>query len=141
MQASVTELIAPRRRTHAVPGFRCAIASWSSSCRPRAQKFTRSVTLSDGTNIVYPDNPADPLYEFFVGPVEEIYCTDFEADPAGWTHGATTGTDDFAFGTPTGAGLGLKLDKAACAQYPARGKQIRLFRPGWEQRIDNTPSA
>jgi galactonate dehydratase len=45
---------------------------------------------------------------------------------------------DGAFGLPTGTGLGLKLDTAACAQYPARGKLIRLFQPGWEQRIDNS---
>jgi galactonate dehydratase len=45
---------------------------------------------------------------------------------------------DGAFGVPSGTGLGLKLDRAACAQYPARGKQIRLFQPGWEQRIDNS---
>jgi galactonate dehydratase len=45
---------------------------------------------------------------------------------------------DGAFGVPSGTGLGLKLDRAACAQYPARGKLIRLFQPGWEQRIDNS---
>ena len=53
-------------------------------------------------------------------------------------HAPVVDSADGAFGLPTGSGLGLKLDKAACAQYPARGKLIRLFQPGWEQRIDNT---
>ncbi len=66
-------------------------------------QYKVTVTLSDGTAIIYPDNPADPMYEFFVGPVTEIYCADFETDPDGWTHGAVTGTDDWVFGMPTGA--------------------------------------
>ncbi|HUQ05315.1 MAG TPA: DUF4215 domain-containing protein [Kofleriaceae bacterium] len=83
-------------------------SAWSGAIPAQANgtvvQYKVTVTLSDGTNIVYPDNAADPLYEFWVGPVEKIWCTDFETDPAGWTHGATTGTDDFAFGMPTGAG-------------------------------------
>ncbi len=67
-------------------------------------QYKVTVTLGDGTTIVYPDNVADPLYEFFVGPVTEIYCTDFEVDPTDWTHGAVTGSDDWGWGAPTGAG-------------------------------------
>jgi MYXO-CTERM domain-containing protein len=85
-----------------------AATAWSGQIPAQTDgtvvQYKVTVTLTDGTTIVYPDNPADPMYEFFVGPVEEIYCTDFEADPAGWTHGATTGADDWAFGMPTGAG-------------------------------------
>ena len=57
----------------------------------------------NGSPVRYPDNPADPFYEFFVGTVEPIYCTDFETDPA-WTHGATAGTDIWQRGVPGGAG-------------------------------------
>ena len=70
--------------------------------------------LSDGTSLTYPENEADPRYEFFVGKVEPIYCTDFESNPdnEGWTHGlssgqASEGADDWQWGTPAGtAGSG-----------------------------------
>lgn len=53
----------------------------------------------NGTVASYPDNPADPWYERFVGEVEEIYCTSFEGDPKeegwvlepSWDHGAPQG--------------------------------------------------
>ena len=72
------------------------------------------LTFGSGGNVTYPDNPADPWYEMFVGHVEPIYCTDFETDPAadGWTHGLTSGTqqegaDDWQWGIPYGkAGSG-----------------------------------
>jgi cysteine-rich repeat protein len=49
--------------------------------------------FSDGATMQLPDNRADPFYEMFVGAVENIYCTDFETDPAGdgWTHGLKQG--------------------------------------------------
>jgi MYXO-CTERM domain-containing protein len=57
----------------------------------------------------YPENPADPRYEFFVGTVEPLYCTDFENDPEadGWSHGltsgeATEGADDWQWDAPAG---------------------------------------
>jgi len=72
------------------------------------------VRFADGKEISYPDNAADPRYEFFVGTVEELYCTDFETDPAteGWTHGLTSGqasegADDWQWDMPNGtAGSG-----------------------------------
>ncbi|MCY0989423.1 hypothetical protein OV203_19945 [Nannocystis sp. ILAH1] len=56
-------------------------------------QYQVKITFQDATALQYPENPADPFYEFFVGAVEEIYCTDFESDPAadGWTHGLTMG--------------------------------------------------
>ena len=63
------------------------------------------ITLSDGTAVKYPNNPADPLYEFYVGPVEVIRCFDFEAGFDGWTHGATPATrDEWQVGAPAGLG-------------------------------------
>ncbi len=83
-------------------------SSWSGALPPQTAgtvvQYRVTVALSDGSTITYPDNLADPMYEFFVGPVQEIYCTDFEVDPAGWTSGAIAGTNDWAFGMPTGAG-------------------------------------
>ncbi len=68
----------------------------------------------DGSQVAYPQNPADPKYETFIGDVTPIYCTDFEgaAEPTGWTHGLTSGTpgagaDDWQWGAPQGtAGSG-----------------------------------
>lgn len=57
----------------------------------------------------FPDNLADPSYQFFVGEVTPIYCTDFETDPAedGWTHQLIAGepdegADDWQWDTPNG---------------------------------------
>lgn len=68
-------------------------------------------TFADGATREFPANKADPMYEFFVGSVEVLYCTDFETDPAaeGWSHGLTTGeagegADDWMWGEPAGLG-------------------------------------
>ncbi len=57
------------------------------------------VTMSDGTTVRYPNNPADPLYEFYVGPVEILKCFDFEAGFDGWTPGLA-----WQAGAPAGMG-------------------------------------
>ena len=41
---------------------------------------------------------------------------------------------DGCFGVPERPGLGLSLDRAACAAHPRTGGRIRLFEAGWEQR-------
>jgi hypothetical protein len=63
------------------------------------------LSFADGSEMLFPDNPADPRYEFFVGAVEPLYCTDFETDPLaeGWTHRLTSGepnagADDWQWG-------------------------------------------
>ena len=61
------------------------------------------VVAVNGNPVRFPDNVADPLYEFFVGTVEPIACVDFESDPA-WTHSATAGADPWQRGAPTGGG-------------------------------------
>ncbi|MFO0615965.1 MAG: hypothetical protein U0414_25445 [Polyangiaceae bacterium] len=65
--------------------------------------------LGGGTKLTLPDNAADAWYQFYVGDVANIYCTDFETDPiaAGWTHGLSKGTesdgaDDWEWGKPKG---------------------------------------
>ena len=57
------------------------------------------VTLADGTLIRYPNNPADPLYEFYVGPVEVLRCFDFENGFDDWTPGVA-----WQVGAPLGIG-------------------------------------
>jgi len=63
------------------------------------------VTLSDGNTVEYPKNDADPFYEFYVGPVTPIWCSDFENGIGDWTHGASSATrDEWEAGPPMGLG-------------------------------------
>jgi uncharacterized protein (TIGR03382 family) len=58
------------------------------------------LTLSDSNTIAFPNNAADPFYEFFVGPVEVIKCFDFEdGNVSDWI----TSTD-WEVGAPAGLG-------------------------------------
>ncbi len=61
-------------------------------------RYSLTVEFSDGSVKRFPDNPADPRYEFYVGSTVELYCTDFERDPFsdGWSHGLTSGSGDGA---------------------------------------------
>lgn len=70
-------------------------------------QYQIQIDFAQSNDVQYPDNRADPFYEFFVGAVEDIYCTDFETDPAldGWTHGLTEGqqmegADDWMWAVP-----------------------------------------
>jgi cysteine-rich repeat protein len=67
-------------------------------------EYRVAVTFATGLRLTYPANDADPLYQYYVGPLREVYCTDFESDPfaAGWTHGRVSGTDDWEWGVPDG---------------------------------------
>lgn len=47
----------------------------------------------------------------------------------------TVDASDGCFDLPAGAGLGVKLNRDACAEHPRTGGQIRLFQVGWEQRL------
>ena len=81
--------------------------SWAGTIPTQADgtvvQYRVSVALSNGSTVTYPQNAADPMYEFFVGPVVELYCARMDTDP-GWTHGAVAGTDDWAWRAPIGAG-------------------------------------
>jgi len=70
-------------------------------------RYSIAVDLLDGAALSFPDNMGDPEYEFYAGPVEDLYCTDFETDPfgEGWTHGVVSGvlgdaSDDWQWGEP-----------------------------------------
>ena len=52
--------------------------------------------------VKFPDNPADPYYELYVGTATPIYCTDFESGFDGWTHSGTK--DEWEVGAPFGIG-------------------------------------
>jgi MYXO-CTERM domain-containing protein len=72
--------------------------------------YSVELALGSGVSLKYPENPADPMYQLFVGEVTPIYCTDFEVDPAveGWTHGLlegepSEGADDWQWGAPNGS--------------------------------------
>ncbi len=56
---------------------------------------------SDGLVLSFPNNEADPWYQRYYGPVEEIFCTGFEGDPEaeGWVKFA-----EWGFGMPAGLG-------------------------------------
>lgn len=63
------------------------------------------VKLADGGEWTFPTNLADPAYEFYVGDVVELYCTDFDSDPfaEGWAHDLVkgeAGDDDWQWGMP-----------------------------------------
>ncbi|MGE0867118.1 MAG: hypothetical protein AB7P03_01055 [Kofleriaceae bacterium] len=63
------------------------------------------LAFSDGTKISYPDNPGDPYYQVYLGEVEPIWCTDFEAGADDWTHGAAPSSrDEWEVGPPMGLG-------------------------------------
>lgn len=68
-------------------------------------RYKVEVHFADGTSRLFPDNIADPFYEFYVGEIVELFCTDFEKDPFanGWTHGLDSGSvsegaDDWLWG-------------------------------------------
>jgi galactonate dehydratase len=46
---------------------------------------------------------------------------------------------DGCFALPTGPGLGLRLDREACAARSGRGGVLRLFESGWELRTAPAP--
>jgi MYXO-CTERM domain-containing protein len=81
---------------------------WTGTIPPQADttvvNYKVEMSLSDGSIISYPDNAADPMYELYVGLVEPIWCDDFEAFAADWTHGADAGTDEWVAGIPMGLG-------------------------------------
>ena len=68
-------------------------------------QYKVTITLSDGSSISYPNNAADPFYEFYVGEVTKIWCSDFESGAGDWTHGALPANrDEWQVGPPQGLG-------------------------------------
>ena len=68
-------------------------------------QYKVTVTLEDGTTMTYPNNVADPFYEYYVGDVEPLWCADFETGGEDWTHTAVPeNRDEWEVGTPMGLG-------------------------------------
>ncbi|MBA3538877.1 MAG: hypothetical protein H0T79_04555 [Deltaproteobacteria bacterium] len=68
-------------------------------------EYRVEVKLSDGTTIGYPRNAADPYYQFYVGEVTKLWCSDFENGAADWTHSANPiSRDEWEVGAPMGLG-------------------------------------
>jgi cysteine-rich repeat protein len=96
--------------THTANGFEGDLPSPADAV---VLNYKVTVTFGDSSTRTYPDNAADPFYETFLGDVQTIYCTNFEASdpfaagPMAWTHALTVGTagsgaDDWMWGTPAG---------------------------------------
>ena len=80
--------------------------------------FRFRVRFADASEMVFPDNRADPWYQFYRGDVVPLYCTDFETNPfsdgwrAGgsaevWQWGASGGSR--GFGDPPAAFSGQRI--------------------------------
>jgi uncharacterized protein (TIGR03382 family) len=68
-------------------------------------QYKVTLKLSDGKSISFPNNPADPFYEVYVGTVEKIKCWDFEdGNTADFTK-----TPDWEVGAPAGLGTDPKV--------------------------------
>jgi cysteine-rich repeat protein len=68
-------------------------------------RYSVDLELSNGTKIQYPQNPADPLYQFYVGNTETLWCADFEDGQGEWTFGGTNESRvEWAVGMPLGVG-------------------------------------
>lgn len=78
-------------------------ASIPSQLPGEVVEYQVRVSLGDGSLLTFPENPADPWYELFVGDVVPLYCNDFEVNPFanGWSHGVRSGAkanDDWQWG-------------------------------------------
>ena len=123
------DLHAELRRTPRAPARRSQrrgrVASCAAARRARvdarrapATSFTGAIpTQPDGTrrpvpghasssstapSIAFPNNAADPFYEFYVGEVEPIWCSDFEGGARGTGPSARAGDRQWEVGTPRG---------------------------------------
>nr|MBA3501895.1 hypothetical protein [Deltaproteobacteria bacterium] len=64
-------------------------------------QFQIAATLDTSETLLLPDNPADPLYQAFVGNATEIWCERFDSNP-GWKQGGNVTTEwDVAVSNPT----------------------------------------
>jgi cysteine-rich repeat protein len=58
-------------------------------------------TLADGKTLSLPNNPADPMYQLFIGPTKPVWCETFDSEPA-WTAAASVGARPWQWGPPRG---------------------------------------
>ncbi len=65
---------------------------------PTVLRYRVVAQLDDESELAMPENPADPLYQLFVGTLTPLYCNTFETDPQ-WTQ---SGRMAWEFGRPLG---------------------------------------
>ncbi|MDB4954870.1 MAG: cysteine-rich repeat protein [Myxococcales bacterium] len=64
--------------------------------------YTITVAFDDGSKRILPNNPADPLYQLFVGDATPLFCEPFDSDPHWSQHSVLVG-DSWQFGVPNTA--------------------------------------
>ncbi|HSD87356.1 MAG TPA: hypothetical protein VLB44_07570 [Kofleriaceae bacterium] len=64
-------------------------------------RYSIDIELGDGTTQVYPNNPADPLYQLMIGTPSPIWCEPMDADPR-WDQTSNAGLA-WQWGTAAGA--------------------------------------
>ncbi|MDQ3365716.1 MAG: hypothetical protein M3680_09850, partial [Myxococcota bacterium] len=83
-------------------------ATWSATVPPQPAgtvvHYRITTVLDNRETIGYPDNPADPLYQLFVGPAAEIWCERLDANPMWEQTGATEW--DYGIAKPVNAAAG-----------------------------------
>jgi hypothetical protein len=82
---------------------------WSAEIPKQADgtvvQYRVEIKLSDGSSITYPQNKADPDYQYYAGNVETLWCADFEGGLGDWTVGASNANRlEFEVGAPMGIG-------------------------------------
>jgi cysteine-rich repeat protein len=75
-------------------------------------QYKITLTLSNGQKVTYPNNAADPYYEWYVGPVTPLWCGDFETGAADWT-----ASPDWEAGAPAGLGNDPRTAAAGMGVY------------------------
>jgi cysteine-rich repeat protein len=65
-------------------------------------RYTVEAMRDDGTSVVFPQNPADPEYQWFVGPAINIWCDPMDHDPM-WNQSGNYGVE-WNWGQPTAGG-------------------------------------
>jgi MYXO-CTERM domain-containing protein len=79
-------------------------------------EYAVRLALSSGAVQSFPDNLADPFYQFYVGKVTPIWCADFETGAEGWTHDTTPGDQDrWEIAAPSGQGGGPRAAYAGAS--------------------------
>jgi cysteine-rich repeat protein len=100
-------------------------------------QYKVTMSLSDGSTISFPQNNADPFYEFYVGQVTTLWCASFDdaasAGAADWTK-----TPDWEAGPPLGLATDPKVAFAGTNVFGMDLTQDGAYRPG-NMSVAETP--
>jgi cysteine-rich repeat protein len=88
-------------------------------------QYKLTYTLSTGQTREFPSsNPAEPLLELYVGPIQPIACFDFESGAQGWT-----GDSEWQAGAPLGLGGDPDVARAGTGVFGLDLDQDGLYSP------------